>query len=139
MFQNENVIEKENGKLNIFSNIFAIKNIVIYVISFMLSMVTLGGEFSIFSISMLGASLASSVPILGVILVSIIGNAIHTGVGGAVRILPNSTSIPSNTIHNKTNIQRNRKKRKNQNRKKHIPSNLNYTNNKTSNVWVHCI
>lgn len=139
MFQNENVIEKENGKLNIFSNIFAMKNIVIYVISFMLSMVTLGGEFSIFSISMLGACLASSVPILGVILVSLVGNAIHTGVGGAVRIFPNSTSISSNPIHNKTNIQRNRKKRKNQNRKKHIPSNTNHTNNKTSNIWVHCI
>ncbi len=104
MFQNENAIEKENGKLNIFSNIFAIKNIVIYVISFMLSMVTLGGEFSIFSISILGACLASSVPILGVILVSLIGNTIHAGVGGAVRILLNNTSISSNTIHHKASI-----------------------------------
>ena len=85
-------------------NIFAIKNIVIYVISFMLSMVTLGGEFSIFSISILGACLASSVPILGVILVSLIGNTIHAGVGGAVRILLNNTSISSNTIHNKASI-----------------------------------
>ena len=61
MFQN--VIEKDN-KLNIFSNVFAVKNVVLYVISFMLSMVNIGGEFSIFSISMLGACFTSSVPLL---------------------------------------------------------------------------
>ena len=72
MFQNENVIRKENSKLNVFSNVFAIKNVVLYIISFMLSMVGLGGEFSVFSISMLGACLASSVPVLGIILVSLI-------------------------------------------------------------------
>lgn len=99
MFQNENVIEKSNGKLNIFSNIFAIKNVVIYVISFMLSMVSLGGEFSIFSISILGACLASSVPILGVVLVSLIGNVIHAGVGGAVRLFLNNISVFSNIVH----------------------------------------
>ena len=43
MFQNENVIEKENNKSNIFSNVLATKNIVVYIISFMLSMVGLGG------------------------------------------------------------------------------------------------
>lgn len=86
MFQNENVIEKEgNGnKLNALANVFAIKNIVIYIISFMLSMVGLGGEFSIFSISMFGACMASSVPVLGVVLVSLIGNLIQYGVGGAL-------------------------------------------------------
>lgn len=84
MYQNENVIEKENSKLNVFSNVFAIKNIVLYIISFMLSMVGLGGEFSVFSISMLGACFASSVPALGIILVSLIGNLIKYGVGGAL-------------------------------------------------------
>lgn len=84
MFLNENVIEKENSKLNIFSNVFAMKNIVLYIISFMLSMVGLGGEFSVFSISMLGACLASSVPALGIILISLIGNLIKYGVGGTL-------------------------------------------------------
>ena len=84
MFQNENVIRKENSKLNVFSNVFAIKNVVLYIISFMLSMVGLGGEFSVFSISMLGACLASSVPVLGIILVSLIGNLVKYGVGGAL-------------------------------------------------------
>lgn len=84
MFQNENVIEKENNKLNIFSNVFAVKNVVLYIISFMLSMVGLGGEFSVFSISMLGACFASSIPVLGIVLVSLIGNLVKYGVGGAL-------------------------------------------------------
>lgn len=84
MFQNENVIEKENNKLNIFSNVFDIKNIVLYIISFMLSMVGLEGEFSVFSISMLGACFASSIPVLGIVFVSLIGNFIKYGVGGTL-------------------------------------------------------
>ena len=84
MFVNENVIEKENSKLNIFSNVFAMKNVVLYVISFMLSMVGLGGEFSVFSISMLAACLASSIPALGIVFVSLIGNFIQYGVGGTL-------------------------------------------------------
>lgn len=84
MFQNENVIERESNKLNIFSNVLAMKNIVLYVISFMLSMIGIGGEFSIFSISMLSACLASSVPLLGIVFVSLIGNLIKYGLGGAL-------------------------------------------------------
>ena len=86
MFQNinVNVMEKENQKLNIFSNVFSMKNVVLYIISFLLSMVGLGGEFSIFSISMLGACFASSVPALGIIVVSLLGNLIKYGVGGAL-------------------------------------------------------
>lgn len=84
MFLNENVMEKQNNKLNNLANVFAIKNVVIYIISFMLSMVGLGGEFSIFSISMFGACMASSVPVLGVVIVSLIGNLIKYGVGGAL-------------------------------------------------------
>lgn len=82
MFQN--IIERENHKLNIFSNVFAMKNVVLYIISFLLSMVGLGGEFSIFSISMLGACFASSVPALGIVVVSLLGNLIKYGVGGAL-------------------------------------------------------
>lgn len=93
MFQNinDNVInidnEKEEKKLNIFSNVFSKKYIVIYVVSFMLSLVGLDGEFSIFSISMLGACLASSVPVLGILVVSIIGNFIKYGASGALGYL----------------------------------------------------
>ena len=91
MFQNVNEntlnIEKEKMKENannIFANIFAKKYIVIYIVSFMLSQVGLGGEFSIFSISMLSACFASSIPLLGVIIISLIGNVIKFGAGGAL-------------------------------------------------------
>lgn len=94
MFQNinENTIgtetykdeKKEKRKIDIFSNVCAIRNIVIYIISFMISMVGITGELSPFSISILGASLANSVPALGIVIAGIIGNGIKYGVIGAV-------------------------------------------------------
>ena len=80
---NENTRDNKQG-VNIFANVFAKNNIVLYVVSFMLSMVGLTGEFSIFSVSMLGACFASSVPALGIVLVSLIGNLIKYGEGGAL-------------------------------------------------------
>ena len=53
----------------------------------MLSFVSLGGEFSIFSISLLGACLAFSIPALGIVVISLLGNLIKFGVGGAVEYL----------------------------------------------------
>ncbi|MBO6244333.1 MAG: hypothetical protein J6O41_07235, partial [Clostridia bacterium] len=75
---------KEKAKLNIFSNVFSRKNIVIYIVSFMLSLVGVGGEFSVFSISILGACFASDIPALGVMAVSLIGNLIKYGANGAL-------------------------------------------------------
>ena len=91
MFQNinENVIDIDNkntrnnkDKVNIFSQIFTKNNIILYLVSFMLSFVGLNGEFSIFSISMLGACFASSVPVFGIIIFSLVGNFIKFGTGG---------------------------------------------------------
>ncbi len=93
MFQNENVIERKTNKPNIFSNVFAIKNIVLYIISFLLSLIGIGGEFSIFSISMVGACLSSSVPILGIMIVSLIGNLIKHGVGGTLECFLTSLAL----------------------------------------------
>ena len=84
--QNEGRNE-EKSKFNILGNVFAKENIVIYIVAFMLSFVSLGGEFSIFSISLLGACLAFSIPALGIIVISLLGNLIKFGVGGAVEYL----------------------------------------------------
>lgn len=93
MFQNinEDTIdfkdrEKRNNKrnINIFSNVFTKNNILLYIVSLMVSLVGLGGEFSIFSISILGACFASSIPALGIIIVSLIGNLVRFGLEGAV-------------------------------------------------------
>ena len=72
------------GKLNIFSNVFSKQYILLYIISFLLSLVSINGEFSIFSISILGACIATSVPALGVVALSLVGNIIKFGVGGAL-------------------------------------------------------
>ena len=71
-------------RVNIFANVFTKNNIVLYIVSFMLSLVGLTGEFSVFSVSMLGACFASSVPALGIVLASLLGNLIRYGVGGAL-------------------------------------------------------
>ena len=91
MFQNidESTINIENkehkkNRLNIFSNVLEKNNIILYIVSFMLSLVSLNGEFSIFSISMLGACFASSIPALGVLVISFLGNFIKYGFGGAI-------------------------------------------------------
>lgn len=92
MFQNisEGTINIENSEnerkkiITLFSNVFSKKNIVIYVVTFLLSLVGLDGDFSIFSISILGACFASSVPALGIIIISFIGNLIKYGVSGAL-------------------------------------------------------
>ena len=72
----------DKEKVNILSNVFTKNNIALYLVSFMLSFISLGGEFSIFSLSMLGACFACSVPVLGIIVISLIGNFIKFGVGG---------------------------------------------------------
>ena len=91
MFQNlsedtidNNMVNEEKNKVNIFKNVSAKENIVIYIVAFMLSFVSLGQEFSIFSISLLGACISFSVPALGVVVISLIGNLIKFGVGGAL-------------------------------------------------------
>ena len=91
MFQNinEDTIDYDSkntsenkSKVNIFANVFTKDNIVLYLVSFMLSFVGLGGEFSIFSISMLAACISAGIPVLGIIVFSLIGNFLKFGVGG---------------------------------------------------------
>ena len=92
MFQNinedtieiNNKAEKTKRNVNIFSNVLTKENLAIYVVAFMMSLVGIGGDFSIFSISVLGACFASSVPALGVVAVSLLGNFIKFGVGGGL-------------------------------------------------------
>lgn len=94
MFQNlgeqtiENVTPKmKDKKINIFSNIFSKEYIILYVISFMTSMVGLTGEVSPFSLSMIAACFSNSIPLLGIVIVSTIGNAIRFGMEGALSYL----------------------------------------------------
>lgn len=74
--------ENEKRKIDLLTNVFAIKNIPIYIISLMISMVGITGDISPFSISILGACIVNSVPLLGVVVFGAIGNAIKFGVSG---------------------------------------------------------
>lgn len=71
--------KKQKTKKDIFSNIFAVKNIPIYIVTLMLSMVSISDGLSPFSLSMLGACISNSIPVLGVVIVSIIGNLVKFG------------------------------------------------------------
>lgn len=76
--------KKEKKKIDLFTNVFAINNIPIYIISFMISMVGISGEFTPFSVSVLGACIANSIPVLGVVISSVIGTSIRFGINGAL-------------------------------------------------------
>lgn len=97
MFQNinENTIDSRNYKevrnerkrIDILTDVFSLKNIPIYIISLMISMVGITGELSPFSISILGACIVNSIPLLGVVLFSCIGNCISFGIGGLLQYI----------------------------------------------------
>ncbi len=95
MFQNirEEYIEqtaqetKKEKKTTIFSNVFSLQYIPLYVISFMISMVGIGGQVSPFSISMMAGAMSNTIPILGIIVTGLIGNTITFGLEGALSYL----------------------------------------------------
>lgn len=76
--------KKEKKKMDIFKNVLEVKNIPIYILSLMVSMVGISGDMSPFSISILGACMSNSIPLLGVVLFGIIGNAIKFKISGAL-------------------------------------------------------
>ena len=87
MFQNINeyiMQDRKKETTNRWSEVLKKNNIIMYILSFMLSLVSIGGEFSLLSISILGACFSSSIPLLGVVMVSLIGNIIKFGVGGGL-------------------------------------------------------
>ena len=87
MFQNINeytIQDRKKETVSKWSEVIKRNNIIMYILSFMLSLVGIGGDFSLFSISILGACFSSSIPLLGVTVVSLIGNVIKFGVGGGL-------------------------------------------------------
>ena len=87
MFQNINeyiVQERKKESVSKWSDVYKKNNIIMYILSFMLSLVGVGWDFSLFSISILGACFSSSIPLIGVIVVSFIGNIIKFGAGGGL-------------------------------------------------------
>jgi len=67
MFQNINNIEEENEfdvnkrRIN-FKNLFTINDIVLYVVAFMMSMVSFNGEFAPFGLAVFAAACSNRIP-----------------------------------------------------------------------------
>ena len=81
-------MSKNNKGTEILKNLVNFKNIIIYIISFMISTIDMGQEVSPFSIAIVGASLSGGVPAVVVVLTGLLGNIIGVGtVGGLNYIL----------------------------------------------------
>ena len=78
---------KDNTKKEILKNLINIKNIIIYIIAFMISTIGMGQDVSPFSIAIVGASLAGGVPAIGIVVAGLIGNIIGVGTVGALNYI----------------------------------------------------
>ena len=93
MFQNVQYedIRQENNKIEssvkILKNVFTTKNIVLYIITFMTSIVGLASEVSPFSLAIVAACFSCGIPTFVVIITSIIGNIVGFGATGGVNYI----------------------------------------------------
>lgn len=71
----------------ILKNLINIKNVTIYIISFMISTIGMGQEVSPLSIAIVGASLAGGVPAILVVVTGLLGNIIGVGTVGALNYI----------------------------------------------------
>ena len=78
---------KSNTKKEVLINLINIKNIMIYIISFMISTIKIGQEVSPFSVAIVGASLAGGVPAIGVVIAGLLGNIVGVGTVGALNYI----------------------------------------------------
>jgi hypothetical protein len=60
--------------------IFKYQNIIIYFLTFLMSTLSVKGEFAPFGLAMMAACVGESVPIIGVFIVAIIGTFIGNGI-----------------------------------------------------------
>ena len=78
---------KNSTKKEILKNLVNLKNIITYIISFMISTIGRGQEGSPFSIAIVAASLASGIPAIMVVVAGLIGNIIGVGSIGALNYI----------------------------------------------------
>ena len=78
---------KDNTKKEILRNLINIKNIIIYIIAFMISTIGMNQEVSPLSIAIVGACLSGGVPAIIVVIVGLLGNIIGVGTVGALNYI----------------------------------------------------
>ena len=80
-------MSKNNTSKEILKNLINIKNIIIYIISFMISTIGMGQEVSPLSIAIVGACLAGGVPAIIVVIAGLLGNIVGVGTIGALNYI----------------------------------------------------
>lgn len=82
-FNNNNGQDNQINFLDIFTKLFTVRNVVIYALTLMISMVSLGSNTSFliapFGLALVAAATSTGVPIAGVYIASLIGTAIKFG------------------------------------------------------------
>ena len=88
VFQNidetENTKEEKAIRNNIFANIFSKKYILLYIITFMISLTPMGYNFSPFAFAIISACISNEIPIIAITIFAIIANGISTGISGTI-------------------------------------------------------
>ena len=77
-------MSKNSAIMKSLKNLVNINNVIIYIISFMVSTIGMGQEVSPFSIAIVGASLAGGVPAIGIVVAGLLGNLVGTGITGVL-------------------------------------------------------
>lgn len=78
---------KQNIGREILKNLINTKNVIIYIIAFMISTIGMGQEVSPFSIAIVAASLASGVPAIMVVIAGFLGNIVGAGTIGLLNYI----------------------------------------------------
>ena len=87
MFQNitENAKEAQENKVNqvnlILREFLKVQNIILFILTFCMSMLSIEGEITPFGLAMVAATLSSGVPVFGVLIAALIGTLAGNGVG----------------------------------------------------------
>ena len=90
--QNDNIKEKiNNSKIDYrLKEIFKIQNVIIYVITFMISTLSIKNANVPFGLAMVAACVGEEIPVIGVFVSAVIGTAIGNGIKGMSTFLLNS-------------------------------------------------
>lgn len=80
-------MSKKDTVKEVLKNLVNFKNIIIYIISFMISTIGMGQEVSPLSIAIVGACLAGGVPTIMVVIAGLLGNIVGVGAIGALNYI----------------------------------------------------
>ena len=77
----EDEVSKSTGDRSLIKRLFSLKNIIIYVVAFMISMISIerGNFIAPFGIAIVAASMSNGIPIIFVLLTSLIGTTVKFG------------------------------------------------------------